>query len=230
MLVKSKNKKGEEQRTIEYVPIYLKHYIEESKENALDYLKNERKLKEPEILLAKIKMDTLFRVNGFYMWLSGRTGKQLIFKGANELLLAEPETLLLKKIIKYTQRRKENKDLKLTEWDNITNEELLALYDVFTEKLNHSVYAVRLGAQGKTLSEKRPAFEELSMEEKCIVLSEVLHLFQCQSGAANLKLLEGPASAGILVLNSNISELDEILIINQSPSGIFEKQIDLLRL
>ena len=68
------------------------------------------------------------------------------------------------------------------------------------------------------------------MEEKCIVLSEVLHLFQCQSGAANLKLLEGPASAGILVLNSNISELDEILIINQSPSGIFEKQIDLLRL
>lgn len=230
MLVKSKNKKGEEQRTIEYVPIYLKHYIEESKENALDYLKNERKLNEPEILLAKIKIDTLFRVNGFYMWLSGRTGKQLVFKGANELLLEEPETLLLKKIVKYTQRRKENKDLKLTEWDNITDEELLALYDIFTEKLKHSVYAVRLGTQGKTLSEKRPAFEELSMEEKCIVLSEVLHLFQCQSGSANLKLIGGPASAGILYLNSNISDAGEILIINQSPSGIFEKRIDLLRL
>lgn len=230
MLVKSKNKKGEEQRTIEYVPIYLKHYIEESKENALDYLKNERKLNEPEILLAKIKIDTLFRVNGFYMWLSGRTGKQLVFKGANELLLEEPETLLLKKIVKYTQRRKENKDLKLTEWDNITDEELLALYDIFTEKLKYSVYAVRLGTQGKTLSEKKPAFEELSMEEKCIVLSEVLHLFQCQSGSANLKLIGGPASAGILYLNSNISDAGEILIINQSPSGIYEKRIDLLRL
>lgn len=230
MLVKSKNKKGEEQRTIEYVPIYLKHYIEESKENALDYLKNERKLNEPEILLDKIKKDTLFRVNGFYMCLSKRTGKQLAFKGANELLLPEPETLLLKKITKYIQRRKESKDLKLTKQDNITEKELLELYDVFTEKLNHSVYAVCLGTQGKTLVQKKPAFVALPVEEKCIVLSEILHLFQCQSGSANLKLIGGPASAGILYLNSNISDAGEILIINQSPSGIFEKRIDLLRL
>ncbi len=70
MLVKSKNKKGEEQRTIEYVPIYLKHYIEESKENALDYLKNERKLNEPEILLDKIKKDTFVSGKWIYMCLS----------------------------------------------------------------------------------------------------------------------------------------------------------------
>lgn len=230
MLVKSKNKKGEEQRTIEYVPIYLKHYIEESRENALEYLKNDRKLIEPEILLEKIKMDSLFRVKGFYMWLSGRTGKQLIFKGANELLLTESETRLLKKIIKYTQRRKENKDLKLTEWDNIAEKELLELYDAFTEKLSHSVYAVRLGTQGKTLTEKRPVFAALPVEEKCIILSEILHLFQCQSSSANLSLIGGPARAGILYLNSNISDVGEISIINQSPSGIYEKRIDLLRL
>ena len=162
--------------------------------------------------------------------MSKRTGKQLAFKGANELLLPEPETLLLKKITKYIQRRKESKDLKLTKQDNITEKELLELYDVFTEKLNHSVYAVCLGTQGKTLVQKKPAFVALPVEEKCIVLSEILHLFQCQSGSANLKLIGGPASAGILYLNSNISDAGEILIINQSPSGIFEKRIDLLRL
>ncbi len=136
----------------------------------------------------------------------------------------------MKKITKYIQRRKENKDLKLTKQDNITEKELLELYDVFTEKLNHSVYAVCLGTQGKTLVQKKPAFVALPVEEKCIVLSEILHLFQCQSGSANLKLIGGPASAGILYLNSNISDAGEILIINQSPSGIFEKRIDLLRL
>ena len=193
-------------------------------------MKNDRKLIEPEILLEKIKMDSLFRVKGFYMWLSGRTGKQLIFKGANELLLTESETRLLKKIIKYTQRRKENKDLKLTEWDNIAEKELLELYDAFTEKLSHSVYAVRLGTQGKTLTEKRPVFAALPVEEKCIILSEILHLFQCQSSSANLSLIGGPARAGILYLNSNISDVGEISIINQSPSGIYEKRIDLLRL
>ena len=107
---------------------------------------------------------------------------------------------------------------------------MLELYDAFNEKLTQSVYAVRLGTQGKTLTEKRSVFAALPVEEKCIVLSEILHLFQCQSGSANLKSIGGPASAGILVLNSNISELDEVLLINQSPSGIYEKRIDLLRL
>ena len=38
MLVKSTDAKGNEQRTIEFVPIYKKDYIEQSEENALGYL------------------------------------------------------------------------------------------------------------------------------------------------------------------------------------------------
>mgnify|MGYP000149279267 CR=1 FL=1 len=44
------------------------------------------------------------------------------------------------------------------------------------------------------------------------------------SGAANLKLIGGPASAGILVMNNNISKCNQISIITQSPTGIFEKR------
>ena len=89
MLVKSKDKKGNEIRTLEFVPLYLKNQIEKDDYVAIEYLKNERKLMEPEVLLKKIKTDTLFSVDGFKMWLSGRTGGQLIFKGANQLLLSE---------------------------------------------------------------------------------------------------------------------------------------------
>ena len=73
-------------------------------------------------------------------------------------------------------------------------------------------------------------FLNLKKEEKCVVLSEILHLFQCQSTSANLKMIDGPGKAGILVMNNNISKCNKISIINQSPTGIFENEIDLLKI
>lgn len=56
---------------------------------------------------------------------------------------------------------------------------------------------------------------------------EILHLFQCASQAANLQLIDGPGKAGILVLNNDISKLEDIKIINQSITGFYEQVIDL---
>ncbi len=73
MLVKSKDKKGNEIRTLEYIPLYMKNQIEKDDNAAYTYLIEEKQLREPEILIKKIKTDTLFSVDGFKMWLSGRT-------------------------------------------------------------------------------------------------------------------------------------------------------------
>lgn len=64
MLVKSLDKKGKEIRTIEFVPLYLKNQIEINHESAIQYLAQKRGLNSPEILLSKIKIDTLFKVDG----------------------------------------------------------------------------------------------------------------------------------------------------------------------
>lgn len=230
MLVKSLDKKGKEIRTIEFVPLYLKNQIEINHESAIQYLAQERGLNSPEILLSKIKIDTLFKVDGFKMWLSGRTGNQLIFKGANQLILSHQEAAILKGVVKYVNRKNENKDAKLSERDGMTEERLLQLYDTFLDKLSNTVYSIRLSAQIKTLMEKRAKFIGLSNEDQCIVLNEILHMFQCQSGSANLKLIGGPGSAGILVMNNNITACKQISVINQSPTGIYEKEIDLMKL
>ena len=103
----------------------------------------------------------------------------------------------------------------------------MQLYDAFVDKISNTIYHVRLSKQEETLIDKRDKFVELSLEEKCIVLSEILHMFQCQSGSANLKLIGGPESAGILVLNNNIAKLKKIIILNQSPTGIYQQEIDL---
>ena len=229
MLVKSKDKKEKEMRSIEFVPLYLKDVIEQDEEAALEYLRKERNLREPEILVKKIKTDTLFKVDGFKMWLSGRTGNRLIFKGANQLILSEGDSRILKKVVKFNLRRKENKNVTITEKDEINTEILLQLYDTFLWKIQNTIYGIRLSAQEKTLKEKRETFRILSLEEQTLVLYEILHMFQCQSVSANLKAIGGPGNAGILVMNNNITNCNQISIINQSPTGVYEQEIDLLK-
>lgn len=230
MLVESKDKKDKTIRTMEFIPLYLKNKIESEESIALNYLEKDRGLKEPKILVKKIKIDTLFDVDGFKMWLSGRTGDQLLFKGANQLLLSNEHAAIMKKILKFVNRQKENKNLLLVDNDEITEEMLIQIYDMFYEKIKNTVYNVRLSAQEKTLSDKKKNFLNLKKEEKCVVLSEILHLFQCQSTSANLKMIGGPGKAGILVMNNNISKCNKISIINQSPTGVFENEIDLLKI
>ncbi len=227
-LVESEDKKGNKRRTMEYVPLYLKSQFE-TEGGAINYLKtrSEDPLKNPCILVPKIKIDTLFKVDGFTMWLSGRTGNQLLFKGAVQLILSQKDAEILKKVIKFVSRKKENKNLTLVPEDQLREADLMALYDTFLDKIKNTVYNIRFKAQEKTLTDKREAFQALSVEERCVVLSEILHLFQCQSGAANLKSIGGPASAGIIVLNHDITDCKQISIINQSSTGVYEQEMDL---
>lgn len=226
VLAESTDKKGKRIRTLEYVPVYLQKKLED-KEELKRFLAKDQGLKDPQVLLCQIKMDTLFSVDGFHMWLSGRTGNQLIFKGANQLILSRTEEGMLKTILNFVKRRSENREITITEHDGITSEQLLQLYDVFLDKIRYTVYGKRLSAQKITLTEKRDKFKELSLEEQCIVISEILHMFQCQSGSADLRLIGGPARAGLLLMNKEVSKCEKISIINPSPTGIYESEIDL---
>lgn len=227
MLVESLDKKGNLKRTLEYIPLYRKVELENDAEDLNEYLLKECDLKEPRVILKKIKADSLFSVDGFKMHLSGRTGKQLIFKGANQLVVGEEQKKVLKKIVKIVNQLKENKNYKINNYDAIKQDELEKLYDLFLAKLTDTLYGKRFEAQIQTLSAGKEQFLKLLPEEKCRVLYEILHLFQCQSAAANLSAIGGPGHAGILVLNNEISSCNDIKLINQSPTGIFEQVIDL---
>ena len=51
------------------------------------------------------------------------------FAGANQLIISSNETKCLKKVLKYVQRRRENKNLILYESDGIAESALVNLYD-----------------------------------------------------------------------------------------------------
>lgn len=227
VLVESRGKKDEKIRTIEFVPVYLAGKFEKNVQALEEYCKESCGLKEPKILIAKIKIDTLFQIDGFYMHLSGRTGNQLVFKNANQLCVSREEELLIKKISKFLERKKENPSVLVNERDGIGEEALEKLYDTYLHKLRETIYGRCYLAQIKSMESGKEKFKELTKECKCVALSEILKFFQCKSGGANISLIGGPAHSGILVKPNNITKITDIKIIYQSPTGFFEQVINL---
>lgn len=229
VLVESDDKKGQKKRTIEYIPIRLKKQVEESKEKLCRYLIEEKELINPVVLLDKIRFDSLFQIDGFFMCVTARQAKQLVLKGAIQLVLSPQNEVVLKKVIKFINRRKENKEVKVYKSDNLDSTMLNALYDEFAYKLNNTVYSNRLGGLGKKILAKKDKFNSLEIEEKCQVLYEILHIFQCNRISADLKLIDEKAG-GVLTMSKNISSYENVCIVNQSPTGIYEQVIDLQNL
>lgn len=68
----------------------------------------------------------------------------------------------------------------------------------------------------------------LDLAEQCIVLGEILHLFQCKPLTANLTLIGAAGRTGIMQIGKTISNCDSAKLVSQSVTGIKEQVIDLL--
>lgn len=226
-LVRSLDKKGKVQLSIEAIPIYIDLL---GKEAIFDFLENKVGLIRPEILMEKIKINSLLKLNGAYVWLRGKTGNNLVVCNANQLILDLGATIYLKKVVSFMEKRKKNKDIKVNEWyDKISKMDNLMLYKVFVDKLKLEPYVniSTLKTQADFLEKNIDLFESLSLEEECAVLYEVLHLMQCNSVLTNIELLNGGANVGKIQRNKKLSENGKCLLITQSPTGYYRNIVDL---
>lgn len=233
MLVESKDKKGNFIRTIETVPLYKVKEFKKNEKLLIEYCQEFYGLVEPRIVMPCIKKNTKLVINGFPMHLKGSTGKQLILQGAVQLCLDDMWTAYIKKVEKYitenAQRRDKSKLLQVNSYMGITKQENIGLYDAFIEKLSNSIYQYRPANPKDKLRERKEKFTEITLEEQCVVLSEILHLFQCRPVTANLSLVGAPATMGKVQIGKEISKCNSVKLVSQSPTGIFEQVIDLLK-
>lgn len=229
MLVEHTKKKNRI-RSIEYVPVYLSKKFSINKGENIKYCKEVLQLIEPEILISKIKINTLFNVDGFFMHLTSRQNGQLVFQGANQLCIGYSNEIYLKKVIKYIERLKIVKgELLITEHDGITEKGNLEIYDAFLNKLKNTLYNVRLSSQVKIIEDGRSNFIKLKKGEQCKLLVSILQLFRCNRVESDLSLIGGGKKVGNLTLSKNISNYKYVKIINQSLTGVFSKEVDLLQ-
>ena len=99
---------------------------------------------------------------------------------------------------------------------------------MFLDKLENSIYNKRLAPAAKTLRNGEEDFKNLSTENQCRLLAEALKLFQCNVVLSDLSLIGGPKMAGSIRPSKVISTFSTAILINQSVTGLFEEEIDLL--
>lgn len=245
-VVKSEGKKGAVQLSIEAIPLV---YAKQGEIAVQKYLTEVVQLCKPEIMLPKIKKYSLFKINGFPMHISGRAGNRMLFYGAGQLCLDEADVDYLKKALKYEndiaenelviadknsddiqkQQAQKNLDYYNQKW-RIGRKVNMHIYDMLLAKSGNNLYKNRPASQTTDLQEQREFFEKLSLANQIHVIGEVLKLFKCASASANLKLLDKGNACGVIKVSNNILKFKQCVLINQSPTGVFEQEVDLMKL
>lgn len=220
-------KKGKKIITIEFIPIYLKSKIKDTND-LIEYSKNMLDLINPKILIAKIKMQSLIRVNGFNLYLTGRKPNRLIVSNAEQIKINDDANYYCKLI--YDNINNDNIADKNNERYNITKEKNLKLYDILVKKHKEGLYKNSPTPFGNKLSSAREKFIKLDIKAQIKILTEVLKLSSRNNQGVNLKLIGESDGAGETTINKNITKCNEFVIINKSVTGIYEKCIDVLKL
>lgn len=216
-------------RTVEYIPVYLASQIRNNESMLEQYLNDVLQLEDVRVILRKLKIGALLKVDGMPMHLSGRTNDKITYRGAVQLHMNGEMTIYFKRLTKYVEKSKESLNAKIYEIDKITIEENIGCYKFFMDKLNSSIYKIFFSAQKVTLEEKQEIFETLSLEEQVKVLVNLLTIFRCNPALCDLTLLGGGKGVGSLSFSKKISNRNSVKLINQSITGFYENEIDLLK-
>lgn len=233
MYVEGEDNKGKPVYVIETMPLHMAARLTtlEEKQKYCEelWLESGGKLKNPKVLIEQIPIQSLFSVDGFRVTIAGKTGPHYIFKSYEELILNNEHTITLKAVLKFVSRKKLNKESLITSYDHLEESQLLALYDVFLDKLEHSCFSKPQSFTQpiKVIKKGRDIYIRLSLEDKCQILSEILHLFQCNATLSNLTLIKGPANTGKILINKKLPQDKSITIIYQSVTGFYEQYIPL---
>ncbi|MGN0353625.1 MAG: type II CRISPR RNA-guided endonuclease Cas9, partial [Muricoprocola sp.] len=211
-------------RTLEAMPLYLKDQLNTVKKME-QYCMDTLGLKEPSIRMKRIKMYSLIKVNGFELYLTGRSGAQLLVLNATEMKLDYKSVKYIKKISAFDQY--DVSDTYFDEKTDISKLQNMNLYDVLTDKYCNSAYQKRPNPIGEKLQCKKAKFEALSIAKQIYVLKQILLLNSTNSGV-DLQLIGEAKKAGVATLNKKISDQDEFKLISISPAGLYRKETDLL--
>lgn len=231
VLVESLDKNNKKVKSIEYINLIDAQKI---KDINIDYGIEDALKKQgivnPKVLYSHIKLNSLVKIDGFYYNLTGRSQGKLILSPAIPLILNSSYVKYVKILEKFNLRKTLNPNVRVEIKDNITKEKNLKLYNEFINKLENTIYKNRLNNGIKLLIENIKIFSDIIIENQCDLLLEILKIFSLKNNGCNLEFLGGGAKSCICTKNNKLNTYMEFKLINQSITGIYKKEINLLEL
>lgn len=236
LLVRYKTQKGQD---VIFVPVELMYAdrFMNDQEFANAYIRNtiakivKRPVLEYEVLLngRRLKINTVFSVNGLRLCLRSKQnlGKSIGFVPFYAFKETYEIEQYIRRLESFSNKAKNNKNLILDkERDKISEDENLALYDCYISKLQDTPYQYRPNNGLNTLISGREVFVNLSLKDQVKALLSIHNLF-CRTSTIDLSLIGGSSVAASLAISSSLSNwkqnYDDVRIIDQSASGLFEK-------
>ncbi len=226
-----------EVRSIEPIPAFLLkdgRLDENGKCDLIRYLelinsKGNKKSEDYQILFPVLKFNSLLRIDGFYYYIGGKTDNSYYLYNAVPLKLSSDDTMYVKKLEKaihlkdYYEKGADKEPI-------ITKQRNEYLFEKIVAKLSTGIFSNRKGGLRSNLLNGKEQFYALTVEEQCQVLANVINSFAPNTQHISLTLLGQPANVGKVTLSKNVSKLSELVLINQSVTGLFENEVDLLHL
>ena len=216
--------------TLDTVPIYISKEIK-SKKDLILYFKEKIKLIEPEILIDKIPIESVFKINGCYYTLRCSGNKVIKYNLNVQLKLNKDNTNYIKYIIKFNETGVNRKDKN----DNflITKELNKLLFEEIVNKITNTIFYYRnnKGKENSILKIlDRDKFNDLDLKNQCSVIAKLLGYFSNSIYSFDLSDFGGAKESGEITFNNNIDKITEIKLISKSITGIYETEIDLKKL
>lgn len=227
--VEFEGKKGKKGRQLVPIDSYLR---KEYEGNPIQYLTEKLGLVNPKILIPVVKYNACIEIDGFRMNISSKSngGKTIVYKSAMPLVLGYQGDLYVRNITKLLEKPE---DHTITEFDGVSIDENIDLFDSLVNKMCNTILKVKIGDMGKKINQKRDVFLSLDLRTQCFVLNEILKILHCNVLTGDLSKIGLAKKSGALTSNSVLTEIKNvksIYLVNQSVTGLFEKKIDLLNM
>ena len=189
--------------------------------------------------MRKIKINTVLSLDGFRITIAGTAnGGKSIIAAPFMPFSADFETeQYMKKLEVLAEKANNNPGFVYhAEYDKVTPEENLRLYDTYVNKLKTTIYSKRPNNPVDALEKGRERFVSLSPVEQAKAILNIHQVFGRVSGGCDFTLIGGVAHAAATVsFSSSISNwkknYKDVRIIDTSVAGLFEtRSVNLLDL
>ncbi len=184
--------------------------------------------KDAKIIVKCIKYGSCFSLDGFRMIISAKNGGQICYRCGIQLIINSEQEMYAKRIFNYLDR---NSNRPVNDFDKLSIDENIALFDTLIDKMQNTIYSFKLGVIGGKLKSHRDLFVSLPIEKQCEIIRSILYILHCNALSGDFSLLGEAKKAGIITTSMKVSEtngLKSFKLINQSITGLFETEVELL--
>ena len=214
------DKKNVRTKNIVGVPIYVSELLKQDPDALVKYFET-RGYKNVKVLRERIKKNSLLIVNGFPMRIRGENEVLNTFKG-NMQLTCPPE---IYEIIRNIEKSVEKNRIQIVEEKD--GQKMVGLYDYMTKKLK-KIYAGRPANMASRLEGGKKVFVSLSLVDERDLLYSMITMLRCDNDTtSDLTKIGGSKNSGNMAVNKNTIGKSEVILVNQSVTGIYENRIKL---